>query len=190
MFSRICFILIIAVFFFYTGCDYSRQYVRQDLYYEQLGKIAVLPFNNHSSNSQAGETLTHLFTTELLAREEFNVVSSYELKRKLNLDYPASGEDIIAQTPLSDISKLVGADSVIIGVVTQYQYKKGLREKPIVGIDVKCYLTDNNEVVWACSYTLEELGVLFHQGSRAEAAQKVCRYVVNNFEKKLKKKSK
>ena len=187
MISRIYFIPILLVLFFYTGCDYSRQYAREDLYYEQLGKIAVLPFNNHTLNAQAGEILTHLFTTELLTRKQFIVLPAYELKTKLNIDHPVAGEDIIVETSLDAISDKLGVNSIIIGTVTEYKYKKGLREKPVVGIDVKCYLSGTSEIVWACSYTLEELQLLFHKGSCAEVAQKLCRQVVNNFEKNLSK---
>ena len=188
MISRICYIPILLVLFFYTGCDYSRQYARDDLYYDQLGKMAILPFSNHTETAQAGEILTRLFTTELLTREEFSILPSYELKKKLDIDRPLEGEDIIAEISLDEISGKLGVNSIILGTVTEYQYKKGLREKPIVGIDVKCYMVDTNEVVWACSYTLEELQLLFHKGSRAEIAQKVCRHVVNNFENNLSKK--
>jgi len=188
--SRICLVPVLLVLFFYTGCDYSRQYAREDLYYEQLGEMAVLPFNNHTQNAQAGEIVTHLFTTELLTRKQFSVVPAYELKTKLDINHPVAGEDIIVETSLDDISAKLGVNSIIIGTVTEYKYKKGLREKPVVGIDVKCYLSDTSEVVWACSYTLEELQLLFHKGSCAEVAQKVCRQAVNNLEKNLSKKSK
>lgn len=183
--TRVIGYYILLVIFLYTGCDYSRQFTKKCFNFAQTGKIGVLPFDNRTENPHAGVIVTDLMTTELYSRHKFDIVSPLTIKQTLGENFELGATEILTAQSLKDLAKKCGADSFIVGSVTEYQYKKGLRDKPVVGIDAKLIIAESGEVVWACSLTREELSFLFYQGSVNLVAQKICRQMTDQIARNI-----
>lgn len=177
---------LVIVLFLYNGCHYSRQFAKPGVYSTQLGTMAVMPFDNLTVHSSAGAVATDLFTTELLARESFSIIAPFEIRETLEVEPIADTRDILSHHTISELGSKLEADTLLMGSVTEYEYKKGVRDTPVVGLDVKVVVAETGEILWASSLTREEIGFIFYQGSLNETAQKVCRQLVAELQRSLK----
>ncbi|MDX9701759.1 MAG: DUF799 family lipoprotein [Candidatus Auribacterota bacterium] len=178
-------VYLLIVLFLYNGCNYSRQFSKPHIYSTQLGTMAVLPFDNRTSHPQAGAIATDLFTTELLSKNCFNVITPIQVYDTLSLNRILDATDILSAHSMQELGTLFEADTILIGSVTEYYYKKGIRETPVVGLDIKIVVTVTGETIWAESITREEIAFLFYQGSLNETTQKLCRQLINNLKNNL-----
>ncbi len=186
IFRNIVFFYIILVFFLYNGCDNTRQFSRNPLNNGEIHNVAVLPFGNFTDYPHAGAILTHIFYTELYSTNKFNIIPLNTVTTKLNIKPETDINDYLSNHTIKEIAVTLGVDSVIIGNATEFKYKEDLRKKPVVGIDMKVMSAKNSDVVWAGSYTREELSFLFYQGSLNSVAQKVCNNISRQLVKSIK----
>jgi len=138
-----------------------------------------LPFRNYSDNPCASLALTELFYTELCACEKFTVVPLHKVMDKIDDDY----SDSCGSGELKKIASNVGADTVVLASVLEYRYKKGFRQRPVVGVNVRLICAKNGEVLWSQSVTREEFQFMFYKGSLSFVSQKICRQIVNKLTK-------
>jgi len=176
------YVFLIAVFLLYTGCNYSRRFSQKDISTESLGKIAVFPFRNRTENSNAGASLTELFYTELYACKKFNIIPLHEVMDKLD----DSVDDVFTSGNIKRIASSLNADTVFLASVSEYKYKKGLRERPVVGVNIQLVSGKTGEVLWSQSVTREELQFMFYKGSLSLVSQKVCKQIVNKLIRHIK----
>ncbi len=179
-------VYILFVLFLYNGCQYSRQFAKPDTYCTQLGTIAVLPFDNRTTYPQAGAIATDLFITEMLSKGSFDMVSPAEVNERLGIHHWQEASDILSQHTPQQLGSAIYADTLLIGAVTEYYYKKGLRDSPVVGLDLKIVVADTGETIWAASITREAIPFFFYKGSLNETTQKVCRQLVTDLKNSLK----
>jgi TolB-like protein len=178
---------IFIVLFLYSGCDYSRQYSQHDFNFLRTGAVAVLPFNNLSPYPYAGEIVTELLYTELYATEKLVLIPPHEVKKRLGIEVEEGIDGLTRRYTIAQIAEKLDADSLVIGSVSEFKYKKGVHDKPVVGMDVKLVVAPAGDTVWATSYTREDFSFLFHIGSLNETAQKACRYVARSLTRSLDK---
>jgi len=113
-------------------------------------RVAVLPFENLSSDRQAGARATRLMITELLATGALDVVEPGEVQAALGqfgtrVTDPSS-EQIVA------LGKSLGVQALILGSVTQSDtLRSGATAIPVVGLDVHMVETETGAAVWAAS---------------------------------------
>jgi len=185
--SPLLFLSIFIVLFLYSGCDYSRQYSQPDFNFLRTGAVAVLPFNNLSQYPYAGEIVTELMYTELYATEKLILIPPHEVKERLGIEVEEGVDGLMRRYTIAQLAEKLGADSLVIGSVNEFKYKKGVHDKPVVGVDVKLVVAPVGETVWATSYTREDFSFLFHTGSLNETAQKVCQHVARSLTRSLSK---
>ena len=120
--------------------------------FDYVERVAVLPFENLSSDRQAGARATRLMITELLATGAVDVVEPGEVQAALDRLAPRivrpSTEQVVA------LGEALGVQAVILGTVTQSDLtRSGAVAVPVVGLDVHMVETETGATVWAATYT-------------------------------------
>jgi TolB-like protein len=113
-------------------------------------RVAVLPLENQTSSLRAGQAVTDLLVSELLATGAMAVMDPSEvadLLRRDNLDPADAGRLPSAQR----IGRLLQVSHVLQGSVTEYRYKPGLSETPAVGVTARVVDVASGEIVWTAS---------------------------------------
>ncbi len=114
---------------------------------EIKGKVALIPFLNQTSSSQAGEKVPHHFFKEL-ERLGLLLVNEEEVGTKV----PKSWEEAL------QVGKVLGAQTIFWGAITRYEEGhwvgpwRPLVAKyihPILGIKVKLLDVETGSTIWA-----------------------------------------
>jgi curli biogenesis system outer membrane secretion channel CsgG len=127
---------------------YHQPYVDSTNIHARARYVAVLPFSNHTTYPNAGSIAGDLLATELYALSEFKIMERTRMMQVLKGD----DEDI---TPVLDriaaleAGKALGVDTVIFGSVTEYGYRRGLSEKPVVGVNALMLDVKTDTILWA-----------------------------------------
>jgi len=139
-----------------SGCTTSLStpdYTNQQMDFSAVRTVAVLPFQNLSSDDQAGERMRDAFTGMLLATEAIYVLPPGEVARGINRTNIQT-----ASTPsIEDVLKLKGVlevDAVITGVLREYgAVRSGSAEANLVSLSLKMIETQTGTVVWSAEST-------------------------------------
>lgn len=148
----------------------SSEAVRADL------QVAVLPFENLTAYPNAGQVVAQLLTTELYARGLFRVMEAGELRSRLSAR--KLNEENMPHTAAAELAAALGVDAVLTGSVSEFGYQHGLKEEPIVGINLRLVSVREGDVVWAASHADAGRGLL-HRDSLAATAQRVVMDMVD-----------
>lgn len=117
-------------------------------------RVAVLPFENLSSDRQAGARATRLMITEILATGALDVVEPGEVQAALGKFgtrvVQPSEEQIVA------LGESLGVQALVLGTVTQSDLQRsGASAVPVVGLDVRMVEVETGAVVWAATTTVK-----------------------------------
>jgi len=146
-----CFTLL-----FLVGCALSPgqpDYTNQTMDFSAVRSVAVLPFQNLTSDDQAGERVRDALMGMLLTTEVIYVLPPGEVARgisRVGIRTP--------QTPTAEeIIKLKGlleVDGVITGVLREYgAVRSGAAEANLVSLSLQMSETQTGKIVWAASST-------------------------------------
>ena len=134
-------IILIAVVLL-AGCAAQRDGKAKDLKLAEHLPLAVVPFDNLSANPNAGLIVAELMRAELLARTDCDQIPPEVVINKLR---PLAGE---ARTP-QQLGELLGAKALLIGTVTEFSYKRGLGEDPVIGVSLRLVDASTGAVLWS-----------------------------------------
>ena len=140
-------------------------------------KIAVVPFENFTSQQNAGMVAAGLTLSELSGRGLFNLVPFDAGRRELE----KSGlreTDRLGDARVGAIGQDLGADAVLIGSVSEYGYQYGLREEPSVTITLRLVRSSDGAVIWTHSAAQVGRG-MFSRESVSMVALSVIRQLVD-----------
>ncbi len=147
-------------------------------------KVVVLPLVNLTSTPNAGRIVGELLSAEIIAKTSFRVLERSEM-----MDHLASGkaevDEVLEKSAAAKIGRSLGVDTVIYGAVTEYRYKKGVDEDPVVGISVKMLDIPETQILWTESVTATGSMYLGHS-SLSSLAHKLCSEMVETLASKLK----
>jgi polysaccharide biosynthesis protein PelC len=132
--------------------------------------VAILPFENPSSDPNAGQIVSQLFASELYARGLFRLMEETEARKRAvdaKLNIALLGEAASA----AQAAAALGVDAILFGTVGEYRYQHGLKEEPTVGLSVRLVRRDG-VVLWAASQSAVGGGIV-QRGSLSETAQGV-----------------
>ena len=121
--------------------------------FSYLQRVAVIPFDNLSSDAQAGDRATRLFITELLASGAVDVVEPGEVGAALR---KLGGGRITAPSAeqVGALGEALGIQAVVIGSVAQSEVMRfGTAQRPVVTLDAQMIETDTGAIVWAATHT-------------------------------------
>jgi hypothetical protein len=123
----ICNVLLASVVL--AGCAPGvSSYINEDVDFSYIQRVAVYPFENFSSDNQAGPKVESVFLAELLEVEGIRVVSPgetrgivYDLRLPLTADLQA--DEIIA------LGKALGVEAVFFGKIEEYGVRADSRDR-------------------------------------------------------------
>ena len=145
--------LACCLLFLLTGCAVKQDYTNPQMDFSAVRTVAVLPFQNLSSDDQAGERVRDAFMGALLATEGIYVLPPGEVARgisRVGIRTP--------QTPtVEEITKLKGVleiNAVITGVLREYgAVRSGSAEANLVSLSLTMIETQTGTIVWSAAST-------------------------------------
>lgn len=171
------------LFVFLAACSTNKHYLLQSKeIHSKARTVIVLPFVNLTSYPHAGRIASNLMTTELYARTPFQIMEQTQLLEKLK-GSETDLDEALDKTVAVKIGKQVGVDTVIYGTVTEFRYKRGLDERPVVGINVRMLDVKSRQVLWAASRSKTGGHFWFGEDSVNELALNVCGSLVTEMVK-------
>jgi hypothetical protein len=177
MTAPVKYLLLVALLVTLTACTVEQQYIRQAQIQSRDRYVAVLPLVNLSSYPHAGRIVSDILTTELYAQTPFQLMEGSAVINQLQgnaLDL----DDVLDKMVVADAAKALGVDTVIYGSVSEYRYKRGLNEDPVVGINLRMLDVKTKKVLWAGSKSRTGGCFWFCEDSLNRLAQQVCNELV------------
>jgi TolB-like protein len=172
---------------FVGGCatNTSTQYVRQNIDYKNIKRMAVLPFESLTNDEYAGEKIRKTVITELLSRG-VDVIEPGEVTRVL-IDQKIKSLSSIRTTDLQNMAKVLGVEAFMMGSVEAYDISKGISVTyPEVTINLRLVEASSGNIIWSVCQTSG--GASFwtrHFGaegiSLSEAAKKVVKEAIDTL---------
>jgi TolB-like protein len=144
----LCYLLI-----FIFGCGAGpKYYARPGVDLSGIKSIAVLPFDNFTSDEYAGEKIRRSVITELLLRG-IDVIEPGEVTRVLR-ELKVKSLGSIKMADIQGIGKTLGAEAVMIGSVETFGISKGITVSyPEVSINLMLLETSSGNIIWSVSHT-------------------------------------
>jgi len=184
----VCILSLILFFLVACASPYraSENYHDPDVDFALLRTIAVMPFSNLTNDKLAGERVRNTFMNSLLSTGALYVIPAGEVARGISragIDNPwtPSGEEV------SKLAAIVGADSVITGVVTEYgEVRSGAVTANVISVSMQMIEKESRKVIWSASTTKGGISVwdrLF--GGGGEPMEDVTQAAVDDIIKKL-----
>jgi len=184
----VCILSLILFFLVACASPYraSENYHDPDVDFALLRTIAVMPFSNLTNDKMAGERVRNSFMNSLFSTGALYVIPAGEVARGISragIDNPwtPSGEEV------SKLAAIVGADSVITGVVTEYgEVRSGAVTANVISVSMQMIEKESRKVIWSASTTKGGISVwdrLF--GGGGEPMEDVTQAAVDDIIKKL-----
>lgn len=172
-----------------TGCTSwapQNDYTNMNMDFGSIQAVAVLPFQNLTSDDQAAERVRDSFMGMLLATEAFYVLPPGEVARGINRagvrtpHAPTTDE-------IKSLGKILEVGAVITGVLREYgPVRSGSTEANIASLSLSLIETQTGTIVWAASSTRGGIGLKDRMlGGGGKPMNKVTEQVVNDLLDKL-----
>ena len=162
-----------------AGCASSHQtnFLHQNADLGAIKKVAVLPFDNLTSERSASEKVQKIFYLELLSLDVFIVAEPGEVVKVLR----GAGTDALGPAEYQRIGKELGVDAVFVGTVVDFaEGRTGTTPTPEVTVQLRMIETTSGSTIWSAGKTRSGAGVatrLFGVGgeSLTEASRQIVR---------------
>ena len=136
-----------------AGCAVKQNFTSEQMDFSAVRTVAVLPFQNLTSDDQASERVRDAFMVVLLATEAIYVLPPGEVARGVN----RVGIRNPATPTIEEITKLqgvIGVDAVITGVLREYgAVRSGSAEANLVSLSLQMIETQTGTIVWSGAST-------------------------------------
>ncbi len=143
---------------FISGCIHHRSFLNASYKPASVGLVVVFPFENLSTHPNGGDITTANFITELRSSTPFSILDASFLEQK---QLEVEGEPLekidVSQLSLEEKIKRAAsanADAIVTGKVTEFKYKKGLGEEPVVGLNVQMVQLKTRDIIWSASISV------------------------------------
>lgn len=186
-YSRSIWLLMMALLVACSGMK-PTVFVNKQYNFNFLEKVAVVPFENLSTDQGAGARITHIFLTELLAAESFDIAEPGEVS-KVTQKYIGGGGSALTRDQITEIGKTLGVQGIILGSVNETSGSRaGGSTSTEVTIDARMVETETGQTVWSATNTEGGRGFwasLLGTGSKseAEASRKCVRRIIRTLVK-------
>ncbi len=161
----------------FLSCSYQQNFIRGAEIHAKARWVAVLPLVNLTTFPNAGRIVQDLLTTELYASTDFQIMEQTELLKKMKGN-EADLDEVLDNAVAFRVGEALGVDTVIFGSVTEYRYKRGLDEAPVVGVNIRMLDIKTGRVLWSGSKSGIGGCFWFCEDSLNRLAQKVCHDLV------------
>lgn len=161
-------LLIIALGVFAAGCASIRG-TDQPAATDGSGRtpLAVLPFHSAADARGSGMIVSDILSNQLYALGNHAVIPPEQVAARL-----AAGEND-APSP-AEAGSLVGAPYLLTGRVTEYTYKAGVGETPVIGVTARLLDASTGAVVWSATRTATGGGNWFQEDSLSRLTVMLC----------------
>lgn len=184
--------IVPVLFLFLGGCVLIPWTGSQDDYtnavmdFGAIKTVAVLPFQNLTSDDQAAERVRDSFMGMLLASEAFYVLPAGEVNRGISRAGMRSPQ-IPTVDEIKSISKVLEVDAVITGVLKEYgTVRSGSTEANLVSLSLQMFETQTGAVVWSAASTKGGINMMDRLiGGGGQPMNKVTEQVINDLLDKL-----
>jgi hypothetical protein len=144
-------IILILFLIFLTSCS-EKPYTLKTTFFKQphprAYKVAVLPFDNLSSNEEAGEIATEIFSSMLIDNKTFVQADRGAVKKAIMEKRIRASRDIDLST-LKWLGETLDVDMVFTGTVLDFQYfDDGGRSVPVVAITIRMLNPELGRTEW------------------------------------------
>jgi TolB-like protein len=153
--QKLCLMLLGLGFFLVLvdGCVVApRHYTRPDFDPADIKAVAVLPFENFTSDDFANEKIRRSLIIELL-RRNIDVVEPGEVSRLLS-EMKISPISSVRVKNIQDLGRMLDVKAVIMGSVETFRMSKGISVTyPEVTINLRMLESSTGDTVWSVSHT-------------------------------------
>lgn len=166
----------------------------------ETSRVAVLPFKSHPSSPASGELAYEAFSTQIMQVKNYSVVDRGAIDQLIK-EQKLTQSGVIDQTQAIALGKLLGAQGVVLGAVTEFVPRNKLMFPPAkVSVTARLVDTRTGEVEWTASKTcggakrwltwlIWPVGLVatFTSPSAEDQIQSAGRSVFRTLEKKIEK---
>jgi len=162
-----------------SGCGGGSTVFLHDEYnFQFLERVAVIPFDNLTSDQGAGARSTRIFTTELLAAEVFAVVEPGEVTRAMS-KFTTLRTSELTMDQIKELGSQLRVQGLFFGTVTESAVtRSGNATVNKTAMLVRLVETETGETVWSASGIAGGRGfwgsLLGTGGSSASEATRDC----------------
>lgn len=179
-FTRILTIFAFAAFIGGCASLYGSDHgVETDLPNKQ-SKLAILPFISVSEARGAGMIVADILANQLYALGNHAVVTPEIVSARM-----ADRESELLSP--SEAGDLVGAQYVLAGRVTEYTYKSGVGETPVIGVTARLLDASTGAVLWSSTRTGRGGGNWFQEDSLSRLTVLLCKDLADSLNEFLEK---
>jgi polysaccharide biosynthesis protein PelC len=151
--------------FLLGGCTFNQPYTSMKTAFQQgeILKVGVIPFENLTPNIKAGEDLADYCYNSMfrqlysnyqtqIGNVRFEMEDEFRLKEILHKN---KWQDQTAHLDvgLANMAKTLGVDVLMLGTVSEYHYKRGLGEDPVVSMHLRLYDLKHDTIIWSGSHS-------------------------------------
>lgn len=136
--------------------------------------LAVMPFHSPAEARDSGAVIADILANQLYALGKYDVITPEVIARRLT---EREGEPLSPQ----EAGAIAGAPYIVTGTVTEYTYKAGVGETPVLGVTARLIDTASGDVLWSASRAGTGGGNWFQEDSLSRLAMLVCKDMANSL---------
>lgn len=184
---RFFFIWAFSAFFFLmtfvSGCAFVKEikhYIRPGIDSKLINKIAVLPFENHTSERFADERVKSLVVIDLLSRG-VDVIEPGEVMGLLK-EMQVRSLDSITSKHITQIGKILKVQAVMTGSVGVFKMGRGAAVSyPEVSISLILHEAETSDVLWSAWHTTGGAGFWErHFGAEGKTLDETAKILIDD----------
>jgi hypothetical protein len=145
-------VLCLSIFFIYGCSSAIKQYTRPSFDISVVKTVAVLPFENFTSDNYADEKIRSKISIELLSRG-VNIIEPGEIVMAFK-ELKIKSVDSMRQRDMVSIGSMLNADAVLTGSVESFGISKGITASyPEVSVQLIMFDTVSGNIIWSAWQT-------------------------------------
>lgn len=151
-FTNFCLIFVGCLLL--SSCAYTtNNFKNSDMDFSSIQKVAILPFQNLTSDDNAAERVRETFMGMLQATRAVYVVPPGEVARAINLANMHNPSEPSA-AEIKTLANILKVQAVVTGVLKEYgSVHSGASEANVISIQMRMLETETGTVVWSASST-------------------------------------
>ena len=177
---------LLAVFFLITcvsGCGFGsgmKHYVRPGLDAKYINKVAVLPFDNFTSERFADDKVKSLVVIELLSRG-IDVIEPGEVMGLMR-EMKVRSLQSITSKHIKQIGKILKVQAVMTGSVGVFKVSRGTAVSyPEVSISLILHEAETSDIIWSAWHTTGGAGFWTrHFGAEGKTLDETAKILIED----------
>lgn len=173
---RVLGIILLAFSTFATGCvaRHETNQLAEIRNPDEVIVLAVMPFQGIAESPNSGAIVADILVNQLYALGKYVLVTPELVAARM-----ANHEGELL-TP-KEVGHLVGAPYILTGRVTEYTYKSGVGETPVVGVTARLIDTSTGSVLWSATRARTGSGNWFQEDSLSLLSTTICKDLADSL---------